>query len=478
MSKHSLFAASVLALAISAAFAQPASGPVQSPGSVEVTGLKPAPVEDYVKPPAFSRPTLSPDGRYLAVSVPLRGKMNLAIVDLETRKGTAITNVADFDILARTGSATTASCSISGRSTRRPGPSNSTAAGCSWCPATARSSRSCADGARATRVERQCHPADGVPADDSGKLERDPGHRQSAQPGLGGRLPSRPAQRPDHARHRRPAGIRGSWILDSKGTPRVVVAGIKDTLTTVVSYRSTADSPWKEIARNERGSGSAFIPLGFLSDDKTLMVAANPGGRDTMAIFKFDPETRQLGEVMAQHPRFDVGADVDGNPAGSIVHRARDRPRPRLRRQRREAADGVDRREGRSNPGDDRSGVAGHAQRLPAVPEFIAGADHLVFRREPGTLLPARRTEEDARGALHEQAVARKGPPRRNAALPAEDARRPRDSVYYFLPRNYKPGDKLPTVVHVHGGPHVRADTWARGFGYMEAEILASHGYA
>ena len=49
---------------------------------------------------------------------------------------------------------------------------------------------------------------------------------------------------------------------------------------------------------------------------------------------------------------------------------------------------------------------------------------------------------------------------------------------YYFLPRNYKPGDKLPTVIHVHGGPHVRADTWGRGFGYLEAEILAAHGYA
>ena len=31
--------------------------------------------------------------------MPVRGKRNLAIVDLETRKGTAITNVADFDVL-------------------------------------------------------------------------------------------------------------------------------------------------------------------------------------------------------------------------------------------------------------------------------------------------------------------------------------------------------------------------------------------
>jgi hypothetical protein len=61
------------------------------------------------------------------------------------------------------------------------------------------------------------------------------------------------------------------------------------------------------------------VPLGFLSDDKTLMVASNADGRDTMAIFRFDPETRKLGEVLAQHPRFDVGTDVDGNRAGGVV---------------------------------------------------------------------------------------------------------------------------------------------------------------
>ena len=53
---------------------------------------------------------------------------------------------------------------------------------------------------------------------------------------------------------------------------------------------------------------------------------------------------------------------------------------------------------------------------------------------------------------------------------------------YYFLPANYKPGDKLPTVVHIHGGPFARADFWGPlwlgGFGVAEAQLLASRGYA
>ena len=49
---------------------------------------------------------------------------------------------------------------------------------------------------------------------------------------------------------------------------------------------------------------------------------------------------------------------------------------------------------------------------------------------------------------------------------------------YYFLPKGYKPGDKLPTIVHIHGGPSVRADRFGSGFGYIEGQLFASRGYA
>jgi dipeptidyl aminopeptidase/acylaminoacyl peptidase len=50
---------------------------------------------------------------------------------------------------------------------------------------------------------------------------------------------------------------------------------------------------------------------------------------------------------------------------------------------------------------------------------------------------------------------------------------------YYFLPKDHKPGERLPTVISIHGGPQVRADHW--GFesrGVVEAQLLASRGYA
>jgi dipeptidyl aminopeptidase/acylaminoacyl peptidase len=50
---------------------------------------------------------------------------------------------------------------------------------------------------------------------------------------------------------------------------------------------------------------------------------------------------------------------------------------------------------------------------------------------------------------------------------------------YYVLPANHKPGNRLPTVVHVHGGPAARPDLWGNlSFGMREAQMLAARGYA
>src|SRR4029079_3539995 len=45
------------------------------------------------------------------------------------------------------------------------------------------------------------------------------------------------------------------------------------------------------------------------------------------------------------------------------------------------------------------------------------------------------------------------------------------------LRRYARPGGRSPTIVHVHGGPPVRADGWGGGFGVREAQLFASRGY-
>jgi len=58
----------------------------------------PLSIEDVWRRPAIAEPLLSPNGRYFAVLSPSNDRLNLAIVDLETRKGVALTNYKDFDV--------------------------------------------------------------------------------------------------------------------------------------------------------------------------------------------------------------------------------------------------------------------------------------------------------------------------------------------------------------------------------------------
>jgi len=75
----------------------PAVG-AQAPQPAETKPAKPLSIEDVLKRPAIAEPLLSPNGRYFAVLSPINDRLNLAIIDLESRKGVAITNFRDFDV--------------------------------------------------------------------------------------------------------------------------------------------------------------------------------------------------------------------------------------------------------------------------------------------------------------------------------------------------------------------------------------------
>ncbi|MCE9659977.1 MAG: S9 family peptidase [Burkholderiales bacterium] len=477
MSKHSLFAASALALAISAAWAQPAPAPVQSPGSVEVIGLRPAPIEDYVKLPAFATPRLSPDGRYLAVSVPVNGKMNLAVVDLETRKGTAITNFSEFDVLGAHWVGNERLVFNLGQVNSPTGPEQFDGGGLFMVSRDGKESKKIAPTVREARESNQRYrnmeflqtipgnPNEILVTANIRSADSEDVYRLDLK---SGRTTLVSGERPLFA---------SGWILDNTGAPRVVTSWVENTLTFVVHYRASVDAPWKEIGRNERASGTAFHPLGFLSDNKTLMVASN-AGRDTMAIYRFDPETRQFGEILAQHPKYDVGADVEGNPAGNVITEPEtDRVLGFVVNADKPQTVWIDEKEARTQATIDKAlpGMRNAFRRFPNSSRVLISSYSDVSPEKFFLLDEQKKTLEElftSKPWLAKDRLVEMRPfilkTRDGLEIPS----------YYFLPRSYKPGDKLPTVLHVHGGPHVRADTWARGFGYMEAEILASRGYA
>src|SRR5262249_6213773 len=121
----------------------------------------------------------------------------------------------------------------------------------------------------------------------------------------------------------RPASYTRSWLLDSKLVPRVVTAGVKDVLTQVVYYRDGENAPWTEIARFEPDKGPALVPLAFEADDKTLQVASNHE-RDTMSVYRYDPAAKKIGELIAYHPRFDMGANARGEEVSGVLTSTKD----------------------------------------------------------------------------------------------------------------------------------------------------------
>ena len=56
-------------------------------------------LEDYFKPPQLREPVISRDGKYMAATMPFKGRMNLGIINLETRSASMLTGYDEFDVL-------------------------------------------------------------------------------------------------------------------------------------------------------------------------------------------------------------------------------------------------------------------------------------------------------------------------------------------------------------------------------------------
>jgi dipeptidyl aminopeptidase/acylaminoacyl peptidase len=273
----------------------------------------------------------------------------------------------------------------------------------------------------------------------------------------------------------RPASLTGDWLLDSKLVPRVTIAAVKDENTRIVYHRKDDKSPWEEISRFSRDKGDVFVPLAFESDDKTLQVATS-AGRDTMAVFRYDPITKKLGEQIAAHPRFDMGASADGDEVAGVIVDGEsnkilgyqveadkfesvwvDEERAKLQKTLDGALPGTINSWQRT-PGGDRYLVSAYSDRQPRK--------WYILDNKKKTLEELASSRPWLEGKLVEQKIMRMKT-RDGLEIPG----------YYFLPPNFKPGEKYPTIVHIHGGPMARADSFGGGFGYIEGQLFASRGY-
>ena len=454
--------------ALGAAFAASIATAADIP-SVAASGV--ASIEDYWRLPAFTSPKLSANGRYFAVSAGLKGRLNLVVIDLETRKATALTDFTDFDVLDVHWVGNERLVFTLGQFNSPTGAGQFDGGGFFAVKRDGTESRKLSPTVRELRrslnfYDRGFSYAGRVPGSDE-EVFAVARERANDSEDLY-RLNVRTGRK-EMLTFNRPGRV-SEYILDKKHIARVAISSIKDSNISVVHFRDAEGSPWRELYRFDGILGVGNLPIEFDDDNVNLLVKSNVD-RDTFAIYRYDTAKNLRGELIAEHPRFDMDED-----SVSI--------NPETRRVTGYAVDGAKPEQVWVDP------IQEKRQRTidNALPNMI---NSFQETRDGKKLIvssysdrePMRWYLLDETKLTLEELFASKpwlGPSKLVEQHPFFYKTRDGMEIlgYYFLPRTYQAGQKLPTVVHIHGGPWVRADGWATGFGVREAQLLASRGYA
>jgi dipeptidyl aminopeptidase/acylaminoacyl peptidase len=445
-------------------------------GPLSAAPLEP---ESLLRLPEYASPMLSADGRFLAVRMPVGGFMNLAVIDLETRKVTSRMSIPGYDVTGAQWVGSERLVFTAGRYGRHSARGSAQSGGLYSMTREGKEQRKLVAplyelAAQGLKRYVYWNSLLAVPGSEReviiGTNDLEPRavdlYRVDVSTGKRTLLTRDRPERTD------------DWVLDHELVPRVATSQVGDTTEQVVHYRDSAGSPWRELWRQKPTQGPITVPLAFEADNQHLVVASNEG-RDTMAVFRYDPRTRERKELLAENPRFDIGADALGRfIGGPIVDETRrevvgyriEAEKPATvwtdeRRAKLQAlVDGA--LPGKTNwlqgqSTGSRSLVASYTDTQPDhwyLLDEQTGALRTLFNTEPwlegGKLAAMQPFFYKTRDGLEILA-------------------------YLFLPPGHQPGERLPTVVHIHGGPWARTGDWGdRDFSINEAQLLASHGYA
>ncbi|QYF91785.1 prolyl oligopeptidase family serine peptidase [Massilia sp. PAMC28688] len=259
------------------------------------------PIEHFFSNARFSRPALSPNGKFLAIVVGTPGKRDaLRVIDLATNKVHATASFGDADINAfqwvndqRLIYNVTDHQQAQGEVTHNPGLYAANIDGSAMRQLAARQhqySTGTRTGGRMLSPYTFMTSQPGLQNADSVYVQttefgnRDRMHTQllllNTVTGFWSRVKG-----PEHAR---------SWLLDHEGEPRVAIAFKEQNQLIYLRQRETDE--WKEIASFNAfiGGQGSIDPLAFGADG-TLYVLAGKD-RDTRAVHAYDTATGKLSD--------------------------------------------------------------------------------------------------------------------------------------------------------------------------------------
>lgn len=434
-------------------------------------------VEEFFKNPQYLGVKISPDGTHLAAAAPADGRMNLVVISLKERKGGRLTRMMDADVVDFHWVNNDRLVYSLGNINEPSGSRKKHVGGLFAVDRDGKNARVLEPTLDSLRSSGQLVPRlssflarTKEPSDEIVALSND-----------------RNAKNPDVYRLNTKTGRKtlltwenpgrvADWVLDKEGAPRAAVS-LDEKLRATIWWRSSAEAKWVELAQFDLFEKN-FVPLDF-GYDGTLYVLSNLG-RDKYALYTYDPEKKALKDLIFEHAQVDVGwtNGVTPDPSALIFD-------PKTKKLVGVRHEGLKPGVQWLDPVWAKVQASLDAALTPQVNLFRPpeeGSNRMVVYsysdRHSGTWYlfdaAAKQIEEvvSMRPWLKESDLVEMQPlvfkARDGLDIPA----------YLFLPKGSE-GKKLPLVVNIHGGPHVRADYWGlQMWGPMESQFLAQNGYA
>ena len=426
-------------------------------------------VEDFFRKPAYGRPELSPNARYLAVIAPVGEHLGVGVIDLDSKKVTTMAPPSDSDAYRVQWINDDRLVVSIGDLNRATGD-----------PPTPRgyvivdrdgSDQRLLGGYNRVRIDSTIHEG-GFKRPWSVSLIRPiEGTNDLLVTALDRDIKSRDVYRYDTETGRakllsfESPGYVTHWVVDFDNVPRAAVTDDIDNDKEAWYVRKSADSPWIKMEEAHVGDLTSG-PMQFDASGKILYVWARRNGDDRAAIYEYALDSGSWKQVVS-HPM----RDVDDDTAFFID-------------------DFADRKVLGLYYTDDRPAVAwfdpGYARVQKSVDAALPGMMNYLHRRkdrwivtsfsdrEPGEayLLDGKTMKMEKLFSYEPQIDPGVMSSMKWVRYPARDGLT--IPALLTVPKSAA-GKPVPLVVDIHGGPIVEANVW----GYdPEAQFFASRGYA
>jgi dipeptidyl aminopeptidase/acylaminoacyl peptidase len=271
------------------------------------------------------------------------------------------------------------------------------------------------------------------------------------------------------------------YVLDHNDEVRFAI--VRERTIRRVLYRDDNGKPWQQVAEYE-GDHGGWEPIVFDGDNKTVF-AWSDLGRKTRALYRYDTEKKQLGEMIIGDDTYDVVSSL-GEGFQSIFDPARKKlvgfgfMADRTRFHWLDAdMEKIHRQMETSLP-----------NTVHVVRQISEDGTRIIFHsyndRDPGVYYLFDRT----RNKVSELAVIAPAVDPEQMAAVQPITFNARDGLtlhgYLTLPKGAEPKN-LPLVIHPHGGPYGPRDEWVfdpevqfyanRGFAVLQVNYRGSGGY-